>query len=112
MINLEYLMTIILTNHNTYLPLKYQKSDYPKILNTIETLTNLEITSEIIDCQELYQTYLNQYYRDLNEYPNATIIMQHESGLSNIKVPYHLIKIDRLISENDLEALINENSNN
>lgn len=105
-------MIIILTSKNEFLPKKYQISDYPFIINGITTLNNLEITLEILNNNDLYDAYLNQYISGLNSYDNSIIILNKNFPINNITSNYKIIEINDSINEEKLEELINENINN
>lgn len=100
-------MIIILTTNNEFLPEKYQKSDFPKIINAITTLKNLEITKDILSDTFLCAAYIKQFTSHLNEYPKSIIIMNKDFPLSEITENYHLIEIKKQISLDELEAKIN-----
>lgn len=105
-------MIIILTEKNEFLPKKYQISNYPFVINGITTLNNLEITPEILNNDDLYDAYLNQYLSNLNSYNNSIIILNKNFPINNITTNYKIIEINELINEKKLEELINENINN
>lgn len=105
-------MIIILTEKNEFLPKKYQISNYPFVINGITTLNNLEITPEILNNDDLYDAYLNQYLSNLNSYNNSIIILNKNFPINNITTNYKIFEINKLINEKKLEELINENINN
>lgn len=105
-------MIIILTTNIEFLPEKYQKSDFPKIINAISTLKNLEITKDILSDTYLYNAYIKQFSSNLNEYPKSIIIVNKDFPLSEITEKYHLIEIKNQINLDELEAKINGNFSN
>ena len=110
------IMTVILTKDNNYLPIKYQESDFPNLLNTINTLYNLNITKEIyesnINYPDIYYEYVKTYYKHINELkPNIVIIDNLELFDEVINIKYNLIEIKKEISIDQLEMILNENIN-
>ena len=104
-------MTVILTLNNEFLPTKYQKSDFPKIINTINTLNNLDITKDIyknnINYPTIYNDYVKTYYKHLNEIDTDIIIIEHFDLFKEvINIDYKLINIDKHISLEEFEALL------
>lgn len=99
-------MTIIFTKNNNYLPISFQKSNYPQIINTITTLNNLEINREILNDQNLLVAYLKQYYHHLNDYPDSIVIIDNIIALDEIKIPYQLIMVNNQITLDKLEELL------
>lgn len=103
-------MIILLTNENSNLPIKYQNSDYPKIINTITTLSNLEITKNILENDNLFKAYLKLFSHHINDYQNSIVIIDNNFPLEEIKTTYKLININNSVNEKELEVIINENT--
>lgn len=105
-------MIILQTNNNLNLPIEFQISNYPKIINTTTTLYNLEITKDILNNDDLFNEYLNCFSSHLNDYQNSIIIIDNDFPIANIKSNYQLIIINRPITKKQLEEMINENIDN
>ena len=104
-------MTVIYTKNNNFLPDKYQTSDFPKIINSIKTLYNLDITKEIyqnnINYPNIYYENVRTYYKHFNEIDTNIVIIEHiELFKEIITKKYKLIEITQPISLNDLENLL------
>lgn len=105
-------MIILQTNNNSNLPIEYQKSNYPKMINTIATLHNLEITMNILNNNDLFNEYLNHFSNHINDYQNSIIIVDSDFPIENIKIDYQLVIINKVITKEQLEEIINENTYN
>lgn len=104
-------MTVILTSNNDFLPLKYQKSDFPKIINTINTLYNLDITRDIykkdVNYPTIYNEYVKTYYKHLNEIDIDIVIIEHLNLFKEVfNGDYKLVNINKSISLEEFEALL------
>lgn len=107
-------MIIIKTQNNDFLPIEYQKSTYPKIINTITTLDNLEVSSKYLENNknhpDLLTTYLKQFYTHLNNYSDSIVIVESLEYIEQLDAKIIIVK--KKINLKNLEKQIYDNTNN